>query len=143
MSGNVVDATFKEANAMRGLAIFLLIFGALFIGLYFEDQRLRAGALAEPQDLTCAELADRGPGDNSYVRLSECIPSLGDFVVEEVEGSQTYRKIWLPLFPLEGDYGRQLGELIEAEERGDIPEDPEATRIRIILESTSCCPMRR
>lgn len=81
-----------------------------FIGL--QEARLSAKSKDTPTQMTLAELAQNGPGDNIYLTLTEI-----DYIDEETvvygtdEGGgviSKYDKVWTPMFPAGGDRGAAI-----------------------------------
>lgn len=115
---------------MRRLRLVMLL-GGLALAFYgFQEFRLSGTAKAEPQEITCDELARNGYGDNAHVRLGNWFFAPSTFVYEKSKRSEEWNHVFVPLLPLDGDYAQSLRELPE----GTSPPAPK--RFGVILKSS-------
>jgi hypothetical protein len=90
------------------------------LGAYgFQELRLTRVAQAEPQTLSCKELASQGPGSNAHVRMTDFLAAPGSFVYEERKG--TWTAAWIPIVPLDSDYARELAATQERDATAKLP----------------------
>lgn len=122
-------AAFEKRFARLWVGVMLL--GAVFIAKGFNFMRLNETSSAIPQEITCAELAENGPGDNAHVRMTDFI--LCDGYVVETGRFGGWDRAWVPAVPLGGKYHQRLIELAGPD--GVIEgKKPLPRRIRVIVE---------
>lgn len=69
------------------------------IGFYgFQELRLGGVAKQEAQRISCADLAEKGPGDNAHIVLTDCVLLSHDYVYEERRGKWT--TVFIPAIPI-------------------------------------------
>jgi hypothetical protein len=71
----------------------------------FKERTLSAAASETPQRLTCAQLGERGYGDNAHVVLTDFAFTV-DFVYSEKSGK--WKQVWIPAVPLDGEYAEKV-----------------------------------
>ena len=78
----------------------------------FRELQLRGMAKDAPQLISCEDLADDGPGDNAFVRLSDFMLCDFDFVYasEDTDGSK-WTDAWVPIVPSDGVYAREVQQI--------------------------------
>lgn len=88
-------------------AVALLIFAMLLggVGIALRDWVLKIGA--EPQVITAAELIAKGPGENHYVRITEC--EFGPAVLDKGPNASY---AYLPVYPRGGAAGAKTPPII-------------------------------
>jgi len=96
---------------MGRFKLWMVIGGAVLAFYGFKEWRLSGEVKSAPQTITCEALARDGYGDNAHVRLTEFLVSPASYVYEEGKGG--WKKVWLPLVPLNGPYAEQLRALPE------------------------------
>jgi hypothetical protein len=74
-----------------GLGIGALVWGG-------KEWMLASSASATAKDITCADLAANGPGDNVHVRVTDFF-SMRNYVWEKTEQQQDWETVWLPIVP--------------------------------------------
>lgn len=118
--------------------VFLAGAGVCFyIGV--KEHRLSSIADAEPQLITCADLAKDGPGSNAHVRISDYILS-SSFIWQQRENSAAYTKVYVPAMPVGGAYHQTIQQLyLENPQRENYPEP---TNVRVLLKSTKIKTMQ-
>lgn len=122
-------AAFEKRFARLWVGVMLL--GAVIIARGLNFTRLNETSSAIPQEITCAELAENGPGDNTHIRMTDFI--LCDGYVVETGRLGGWDRAWVPAVPLGGKYHQRLIEL--AGEDGVIEgKTPLPRRIRVIVE---------
>lgn len=83
---------------MRRLMLALLVAGGVLIFVGVQEYRLSQVAKAEPQTITCAQLASKGPGDNAHVRLTE-FEFTDNYVFQEEKRSTDWKVSYVPAVP--------------------------------------------
>jgi hypothetical protein len=73
-----------------GLGLGLAIWGG-------EEALLASGASDTPQDITCADLAANGPGNNAHVRVTD-FKSMSNFIYRK-SANGDWDTVWLPIIP--------------------------------------------
>lgn len=103
----------------------LLAVGAGFYG--FKELRLGGVAKKEAQSISCADLAEKGPGDNAHVVMKDGVLLSNSFVYEERRGKWT--TVFIPAVP--------VAELAtwERQEDGSL-RVPKNIRFRVIVKSS-------
>jgi hypothetical protein len=88
-----------KARAAFLVIVFGMIagIGAMVIGV--ENYSLAGKTKSQPQTLTATQLLQRGPGDNSYVRLTDVIPRVDAIVVEGGDHKTYWETAYIPLVP--------------------------------------------
>lgn len=95
-------------------SFWLLIIGGVLVYFGVQEFRLRGAAKAEPQLITCAELAENGPGDNAHVIMSDFLLVVLAYVYEgKTDGP--WSKVWVPAVPLGGHYHQGLLDKMDAD----------------------------
>lgn len=80
------------------IVLALLIGGGVLVFLGIKEMRLSGAAQAEPQTLTCEQLAKDGPGENAHVVITDFEPLILEAVTEVKENNEDhFLKIWIPL----------------------------------------------
>ena len=88
----------------------------------------------EPQAITCADLRDKGPGDNAHIRLQDFLLCSFAYVYEE-RSPGNWSKVWVPAVPIGGAYHQQLLTKIDAQ--GNLVGDlPMPTNVKVIVKSS-------
>lgn len=119
---------------MGRFLIAMVVGGGVLAFLGVQELRLASEAKPEPQTLTCEALGQNGPGDNAHIIMSDFLLSPGGFVYEGDKAGTTYKTVWIPAVPLEGEYHRELKALLDSE--GNLPDNIPAPRdLRVILRS--------
>ena len=98
----------REKSARRtGLALMLIMLGAVGLGVGYRERRLSSLAKSTPQRISLTELAANGPGDNIWLDLTDFQLLLDQAVIETEErtGITTRRYAWIPAVPL-GNFRR-------------------------------------
>lgn len=78
------------------LCLVAVVFGCVFVYMGYREAQLRGESKAEPQTLTCEQLARSGPGDNRHINLTD-FALLPEFVYQEDMGS--WKGAWVPAVP--------------------------------------------
>jgi hypothetical protein len=89
-----------QGPVMRRVINVLLLGGAIF-GLFFgyTEYKLSGSVKAEPQTIRCADLIQKGPGDNGHVIVTD-FAFEDDYVIEgESANDSTWKKAYVPMFP--------------------------------------------
>jgi hypothetical protein len=68
----------------------------VFLGV--QEYRLSKVAKAEPQTISCAQLAAKGPGDNAHVRLTD-FEFTENYIYQEQKRSSKWRTSYVPAVP--------------------------------------------
>jgi len=111
-----------------------IVAGVVLVVLGVKELRLSMGAAATPHDMTCAELAATGPGDNAHVAMGEFLLCTHGFVYEAENDYGPWQTVWVPAVPLGGEYHLQL--LRIEEEQGRLPNRlPMPRDVRVIVKS--------
>jgi hypothetical protein len=85
---------------MRFLNVILLITGALGLTFGYLEWRLSSSTKQEPQTIRCADLIDKGPGDNGHVIVTDFAVLTDSIVVERgSKNSPTWNDAWVPMVP--------------------------------------------
>ena len=114
----------------------MLVGGCVLLFLGVQEVRLASGAKAKARDITCAELGEKGPGDNAHVRMGEFLLCEFSFVYESKEGqSDRYERVWVPAVPLEGEYHRQLRQHVEEKGAAAAADLPMPRDLRVVVKS--------
>ncbi len=123
---------------MTRILIAMIVVGGLMIYWGYQEMSLASKTEATAQTITCQDLSDSGPGDNANVQMSEFLLCTMSYVYEGVGNSDTtYKTVWVPAVPLNGDYHQQLMTMIDGE--GNLIGDPPMPRDLGVL---SRLPMR-
>ena len=115
---------------MFRIKLLLIIAGIAMIVIGVQELRLASAAKAEPQVITCEQLAKDGPGDNAHVTLTKFrLHPLSSIYQEKKKrfgkSSGDWVKIWVPAVPAEG--AEKLGPALMA---------PAPSDVRVIVKST-------
>lgn len=113
---------------------FLVVIGGIALFVYgVQEMRLASAASKDPQTLSCAELAAKGPGDNAHVVLTDFLLCDQAFIYETKSKSKSseWKRVWVPLVPRDGDYVRKI--LAMANPDGPLPPP---TDIRVLLKTS-------
>ncbi|MEX2216015.1 MAG: hypothetical protein WD768_18025 [Phycisphaeraceae bacterium] len=95
--------------------IALMIGGAVLLYFGVQEMRLSSAAKAEPQTITCDNLAKNGPGDNAHIVLSDFILLAEGGVYEAKSGSDTnWITFWAPLVPYGGEFHQEVMKKFDA-----------------------------
>ena len=100
-------AAFDKRWASFWLVLMLVGVGVIVKGV--RETGLNATSSAVPQEITCAQLAEEGPGDNAHILLTEFL--LCDSYVYETGRLGGWSRAWVPAVPLGGPYHQRLIEL--------------------------------
>ena len=65
---------------MGRFVLVLIIIGAVLTFAGVQEMRLSSAAKPEPQEISCSELIENGPGDNAHVLLRAIAREVGGFV---------------------------------------------------------------
>ncbi|MHC4342831.1 MAG: hypothetical protein ACYSX0_21790 [Planctomycetota bacterium] len=104
-----------------------LLIAAVLTYVALSEYSLSSRAKSTPQQMTCAKLAEAGPGDNAHIELGEFHLCENTYVFEEEDGKWT--TVWVPVVPRNGEYHQRILELLdEGVRREDLPE-PDDVRI--------------
>jgi hypothetical protein len=111
----------------------LAIIGAIALGVFgYKEWKLAQGCKADPQKLSCADLGQKGHGDNAYVVMNEFIG--GDYVYYQKKGNAKYESVLIPAIPLSSPW---VATAKAAHDRGQpLPPIP-ASEVRVIIKATS------
>jgi hypothetical protein len=83
---------------VRRLLFALVIAGGVLVFAGVQEYRLSKVAKAEPQTITCAQLASKGPGENAHVRLTE-FEFTENYVYQEQKRSTEWKVSYVPAVP--------------------------------------------
>ena len=114
--------------------LILLILGGALIYFAFQEFKLSSATESTPQQITCSDLGQFGPGSNAYVEMTEFLLCDFSFVYEEQVGQ--WSKIWVPAVPVNGEYHQKIMQLVESTS-DTITTDmfPMPTDIKVIVKS--------
>lgn len=117
-------------------SFWLVLIGSGLIYMGFREVQLRGAAKAEPQNITCAELAENGPGDNAHVIMSDFLLADVVFVYEGRSSDGPWTKVWVPAVPLGGHYHQTLLSMLDEDGkiRGAVPKPAD---INIIVKTSN------
>jgi hypothetical protein len=105
--------------------VLLMGLGCLYLGI--QELRLAQHVESTPQQMTLAQLIEKGPGENHHVLVSD-LRFGHNFVFEEKSTRNSTGKVWIPVAPAAG----QAKPGADEEEPADIkPSD-----IRALIKST-------
>ncbi len=86
----------KIVGGLLLLCILALIAGGIVTVLGWQDRTIRSLGKETPKDISFAELARNGPGDNVHVTVHDF--EFGEnYIYEEKKGS--WSRVWIPMFP--------------------------------------------
>lgn len=94
-----------QARPLR-LTIILLLGGLTTLAMAYREMQLSRKAQADPQVLSLEELADRGPGDNMHVLVTDVFLCSHLYLYEGTESR--IDKAWIPATPRNGVYHRMI-----------------------------------
>jgi hypothetical protein len=116
-------------------AIAIMVIGGVVAFLGFQEWQLASVAKADPQTISCADLSEKGYGDNAHVRLTNFIMSPGTYVykADAKAPSKPWETVWVPLVPEGGEYHQMVEKIVK--EKGENADIPMPTNIRVILKS--------
>ena len=81
-------------------AIVLIVAGGA-LGYYgWSEYQLGSGSSDTPQEITLAELAENGPGNNAHVKVTN-LALLDNYVVEEDKKTHRWSKLYVPAVGIE------------------------------------------
>lgn len=119
---------------MKRIKIGLIIVGVVFTVMGYQEWRLADKARPDKQILTCAQLTEKGFGDNANVTVKDAVVLDTWFVYKGTGQNGPWSTIWVPLVPAEGPYIQELRRLYAGESH--LPEKlPPPKDIRLILKS--------
>lgn len=97
------------------IPLVLAVLGGALLFFGNKERSLASTAKAEPQVLTCAELADNGPGDNTHITLADFEMLMWDSVqlVEEGGSSSEVKEVWVATVPLDPNYDPEFRQALE------------------------------
>jgi hypothetical protein len=78
-------------------SVLLFVLGALALGRGYQEMQLSRNASAEPQRLTCAQLAQQGPGSNAHVILTDFRVGINVCWYKASKDQTEWSAIWVPL----------------------------------------------
>jgi hypothetical protein len=116
--------------SMARFKLWILVVGIAVAYFSWKGWKLAGVVQAEPQVITCAELARDGYGDNAHVVLTDFYIATAEFVYEERRSGKEWSKVWLPVVSMHSEYVKRLGALPD-----DAEEIPLAEDFRVILQS--------
>jgi hypothetical protein len=125
---------FRFAAGINRGVITLAVVGIALLYYGIREYNVSAHASKKPQLLSCKELGQDGPGDNKFVSLIKYGLSPGGFVHRGPVGGDHWDCVFVPAFPLDGDYAKQhaLSILLGGNPAKLPPPDP----IHVIIKST-------
>ena len=103
--------TLLSRDIIGRVCLVALFFGGVLIFLGVKEGRIRGRSSAEPQTISCEQLANAGPGDNLHVVMTEFM-FLPSYVYEESLGTGGWNAAWVPAISLEAfdeALARELG----------------------------------
>jgi hypothetical protein len=120
---------------MKRLGLIIFICGVALVVVGVREMKLSSAARAEPSDLTCAQLAKDGPGDNVHVRLSDFIMYDNAAVIVTSKRSKRWKHAWVPAVPTDGPWFNSMKAKMQT---GDFdPATVQPPRDSIVLVKTS------
>ncbi|MHC4578098.1 MAG: hypothetical protein ACYTED_11890 [Planctomycetota bacterium] len=111
------------------IRLFVFLLGIALIYLGFRAVQERGIAKQWSQELTCAQLAADGPGDNAHIELTEFMLCDFDFVFAS-EGNE-WTDAWVPIFPRNGAYHEEVQRIRDVE--GEHAKVPGPTGFRVLV----------
>lgn len=117
---------------MTRFNIALVIVGGVLVFFGIQEMRLSSGCKNEPQKISCAQLCEKGTGENSHVEMTDFVLPESVFVYNESTKGGGYTCIWIPAVPIDGDYVKEYQKAMEA---GTQPPTP--TGLKVIVKSKS------
>jgi hypothetical protein len=84
------------------LSLVLLLVGAGLLALLVLDSVVPTQAKPDPHTLTCRELMDLGPGDNTHVLLTDFQLDTSHVVITTEKDGPRRETYWVALFPADG-----------------------------------------
>jgi len=107
-----------------------IVIGGVLIYIGAQEAHLAAHAKEQPQQISLADLAAKGPGDNAHIILTDYLLCEFAFVYEEKDGR--WQKVWIPAVPLDGEYHQKLKAMLDPD--GKLKgEPPMPDDIRVIV----------
>ena len=82
---------------MGRFVLVLIIIGAVLTFAGVQEMRLSSAAKPEPQEISCSELIENGPGDNAHVLLKDFL--ITPAFVYETGKSGNWKTVWVPAVP--------------------------------------------
>ena len=82
---------------MGRFVLVLIIIGAVLTFAGVQEMRLASGAKPEPQEISCSQLIQNGPGDNAHVLLKDFL--ITPAFVYETGKSGNWKTVWVPAVP--------------------------------------------
>lgn len=114
------------------MRFFVLIAGIGLVILGVKECRLASSAKDDPQAITCAQLAEKGPGENVHIVMSDFLLLEQSYVYAERLG--TWTEVWIPAVPFGGAYHTEARTRIERD--GDNATMPPVTDLRVLVKLT-------
>jgi hypothetical protein len=101
---------------MYRIVIAMIVLGGVLTYWGYQEMSLASKTDPTPQEITCQELSDSGPGDNAHVVMSDFLLCTMAYVYEGVGDSDTaYKTVWVPAVPLGGAYHQMLLSMLDDE----------------------------
>ncbi len=120
---------YLQGRHATGLLAAVVVGGIALVVIAFVEGRLMGVASDKPQSMTLAQLADKGPGDNAHVLVTDYFPG-NNFVYSQrtVSGMPTgnWTAVFIPVVPRTSNLIQGFGGEVK------IPAD----KIRVIVHST-------
>lgn len=101
----------KLMQILSGVLVLVAV-GCLGQGLIAVIGNVRS----DPQTLTCAQLAQSGPGDNGHVTITQFHARTDQIVVSGGDGKTHWRKAFIPLVPASDPQASDFHVLLDSHE---------------------------
>ncbi len=93
---------------MIRLLVVIAMLGVGMVAVGVNERRLATGAKTVPQTITCAKLAQSGPGDNAHVIMTDVLLVSDRFVYKAAKGSDRWETIWIPAIPADAEHAQAM-----------------------------------
>jgi hypothetical protein len=114
---------------MGRIVLAVIVGGLVMIYKGYQEWRLSGAASDTPQEMTCAELAAYGPGDNANIVLTDYVIA-PNFIYQEKNG--VWQTVWCPVVSTDSPY---VQEAIEIESAGGNAPPPPVDQVKVIFKS--------
>jgi hypothetical protein len=121
---------------MLRFAILLLVIGGILLLAGFKAVRLASIARPAPHPITCADLADHGPGDNAHVEMSDFFLAYLTYVKVQPAGAAEWSAVYVPAVPLQSEYHRKVLEQIDPHTNAAVGQPPVPGSFGVIVRGT-------
>ena len=112
LSPRRVGSGFRLGFRLNRIVLAALVFSGVLFFLGIRESTLASTASSTPQAITCRQLEEKGPGDNTFVDLSGFVRLPHGFVYEYEQRTgndvQAWKRVWMPVVAKDGAFAKGL-----------------------------------